>query len=206
MLIAEHPNDLVRDQYVMKLAGRLEIDPDRVRDAVGQVRSRPHVRPATATDAAPPRRADAVDRRELDALRWAVQAPELMSGRLDVASVRRSARARVRSPGSPNCRGTNASNARRPRLPPCCSGSRSRISTTADRSEELATRVVVNLVEASSQRLLTSMLRRDDPRTSEIKALLDALANARASEHWDAAEAVAEQLVTWITDDADAGA
>src|SRR6266550_5515484 len=26
-LIAEHPNDLVRDQYVMKLAGRLEIEP-----------------------------------------------------------------------------------------------------------------------------------------------------------------------------------
>jgi len=73
-------------------------------------------------------------------------------------------------------------------------------------SEELATRVVVNLVEASSQRLLKSMLSRDDPRTSEIKALLDALANARASEHWKAAEAVAEQLVTWITDDTDAGA
>ena len=66
------------------------------------------------------------------------------------------------------------------------------------------TRVVVNLVEASSQRLLASMLRRDDPRSSEVKALLDALANARASEHWDAAEVAAEQLVTWITDDGDA--
>ena len=59
---------------------------------------------------------------------------------------------------------------------------------------------MVNLVEASSQRLLASMLRRDDPRTSEIKSLLDALANARAIEHWDAAEASAEQLVTWITE------
>jgi len=73
-------------------------------------------------------------------------------------------------------------------------------------TEELATHVVVNLVEASSQRLLTSMLRRDDPRTSEVKARLDALANARSSEHWETAESVAEQLVTWITDDADAGA
>ena len=34
--------------------------------------------------------------------------------------------------------------------------------------------------------------------------MLDALANARASEHWDDAESVAEQLVTWITDDGDA--
>ena len=68
-------------------------------------------------------------------------------------------------------------------------------------AEEAATRVVVNLVEASSQRLHTSMLRRDDPRCAEVKQLIDALANARASEHWDVAENAASQLVTWITDD-----
>ena len=44
------------------------------------------------------------------------------------------------------------------------------------------------------------MLREDDPRVAEIKALLDALANARADEHWDTAEKSAEQLVTWITE------
>ena len=44
--IAEHPNDLVRDQYVMKLAGRLDIDADRVREAVERTvpRARPHTR------------------------------------------------------------------------------------------------------------------------------------------------------------------
>jgi predicted transcriptional regulator len=50
------------------------------------------------------------------------------------------------------------------------------------------------------------MLHREDPRTSELKSRLDVLANARASEHWATAETVAEQLVAWITDDADAGA
>jgi hypothetical protein len=35
---------------------------------------------------------------------------------------------------------------------------------------------------------------------------LDKLAIAREAGHWEAAEAEAEQLVTWITDDADAGA
>ena len=30
-MIVEHPNDLVRDQYVMRLAGRLDIAPDRLR-------------------------------------------------------------------------------------------------------------------------------------------------------------------------------
>jgi hypothetical protein len=52
--------------------------------------------------------------------------------------------------------------------------------------------------------MLTSMLRRDDPRSASVKAMLDALANARASEHWNDAERVAEQLVTWIADDGDA--
>ena len=32
--MAEHPSDLVRDQYVMKLAGGLDIDADRLREAV----------------------------------------------------------------------------------------------------------------------------------------------------------------------------
>ena len=82
-LIAEHPNDLVRDQYVMKLAGRLDIDPDRLRET-GRARARASARRTDARAGAPRRSRPTVDRRELDALRWAVQAPELMSGRLDV--------------------------------------------------------------------------------------------------------------------------
>ena len=94
VLIAEHPNDLVRDQYVMKLAGRLEIEPDRVREAVAQRARRDRTSARRRTrNRRRVRSRSPVDRRELDALRWAVQAPELMSGRLDVALVRRSARA-----------------------------------------------------------------------------------------------------------------
>jgi DNA primase len=205
ILLAEHPNDLVRDQYVMKLAGRLEIEPDRVRDAVGQVRTRPHVRSASASEPAPRPVEQPVDRRELDALRWAVHGPEMMSGRLDVAlfvdPLARTAFAGLTELPWHECleRASPEVAALLQRLA---------VEDLDDRgpTEELATRVVVNLVEASSQRLLTSMLRRDDPRTSEFKAKLDVLTNARASEHWDAAEVMAEQLVTWITDDADAGA
>jgi DNA primase len=207
VLIGEHPNDLVRDQYVMKLAGRLEIEPDRVREEVTQVRSRPHVRPAAATTAehAPTRAQAQVDRRELDALRWAVQAPEMMSGRLDV-HLFVDPLARTAFAGLTELPWHECLERSEPEVAALLQ--RLAVEELDDRapSEELATRVVVNLVEASSQRLLKSMLTRDDPRTSEIKALLDALANARASEHWNAAEVVAEQLVTWITDDADAGA
>jgi hypothetical protein len=71
-------------------------------------------------------------------------------------------------------------------------------------ADELATRVVVNLVEASSQRLLASMLKREDPRSASVKVMLDALTNARAAEHWNDAENAAARLVTWIADDGDA--
>ncbi len=138
-------------------------------------------------------------------MRWAVQAPELMSGRLDVTlfvdPLARTAFAGLTELPWHECL-EHAS----PEVAALLQ--RLAVEDLDDRapSEELATHVVVNLVEASSQRLLTSMLRRDDPRTTEFNKLLDALTNARASEHWDAAEVVAEQLVTWITDDADAGA
>lgn len=207
VLVAEHPNDLVRDQYIMKLAGRLEIEPDRVREAVAGVRAKPHVRSATATTTEPTPRPvqQPVDRRELDALRWAVQAPELMSGRLDVAlfvdPLARSAFAALTESAWHDCL-QNAEPAVADLL------KRLAVEDLDDRgpTEELATHVVVYLVEASSQRLLTSMLRRDDPRTSELNKHIDALAIAREAGHWDAAVAVAEQLVTWIIDDADAGA
>ena len=67
-------------------------------------------------------------------------------------------------------------------------------------ADERVVRVVVNLVEASSRRLQASMLRDNNPRVSEVKSLLDALVNARADEHWDAAERTAEQLVSWTTE------
>jgi alpha-D-ribose 1-methylphosphonate 5-triphosphate synthase subunit PhnG len=70
-------------------------------------------------------------------------------------------------------------------------------------TQEVVTRVVVNIVEASSQRVLASMLRQGDERSAAVKALIDALVRERAEERWSAAEAVAEQLVGWITDGGD---
>jgi hypothetical protein len=65
-------------------------------------------------------------------------------------------------------------------------------------ADEMVVRVVVNLVEASSQRLLTSMLTAGDERSSELKVLLDLLVLRRGNDEWSAAEEVAEQLVGWI--------
>jgi len=199
-MIAEHPNELVRDQYVMKLSSRLDIDADRLRTTVARAQTRGHVEPRPR--AAPVAPHHQVDRRELDALRFAVHQPVLMSGRLDVVlfadPLARSAFETLTAWPWHECI-EHAS--------PEVAALLQRLAVEElDESapvDEVATRVVVNLVEASSQRLLASMLRREDPRSSEVKALLDALSNERAAEHWDAAENAAEQLVAWNVDDGD---
>ena len=202
-LVAEHPSDLVRDQYLMKLSSTLDIDIDRLRDALRRVRSRPHVAAAPPDAAPPPEPAREVDRRELDALRWAVHSPELMSGRLDAVlfadPVARSAFEALTTLPWHECLERSS-----PQVAALLQRLAVEDPESGDPAGERATRVVVNLVEASSQRLLRSMVRNEDPRSVEVKATLDALVNARASEHWDRAEEAAALLVTWIADDVDA--
>jgi len=202
-IVAEHPNDLVRDQYVMKLSGVLDIDADRLRETVARRRARPHTRPVANGAAREMTRG--VDRRELDALRWAVLAPELMGGRLDQALF-----------ADPLARAAFTALTTWPwhecldRADPEVAALLQRLAVEEPAGgaapDELVTRVVVNLVEASSQRLLASMLRQGDDRSSQVKSLIDALVHARTEEHWSSAEAVAEQLVQWITHDGDDGA
>ncbi len=202
ILVAEHPNDLVRDQYVMKLAGELDIDPDRLRETVSRARSRPHVESTRAAAAPAPVAARNVDRRELDALRWAVLAPELMSGRLDVELfadpvARRAFDALTCWPWHECLE----------QAPPEASELLQRLAVEDPgdiaAASDTVTRVVVNVVEAAAQRLLAAMLRSGDERSSEVKALLDALVRERSDEQWQSAETVAEQLVGWITDGGD---
>src|SRR5207245_51397 len=73
-IVAQHPSDLVRDQYVMKLAGELNIDADRLRDTVARRRrDASAVKPSgDAAPVRPPRTEVRVDRRELDVLLYAV--------------------------------------------------------------------------------------------------------------------------------------
>ena len=194
-IVAEHPNELVRDQYVMKLAGRLQINDDRLRETVE--RSRRGDRPRVATSSQPIVTRP-VDRRELDALRWAVHAPSLVGGRLAVdVFVDPLARDAYRSLSQWSLR-------------EAVSHSEPEVSKLLERlavedpivdkqpPEDMVSRVVVNLVEASSQRLLASMLTAGDERSSDLKSLLDLLVQRRVNDEWSAAEEVAEHLVGWI--------
>ena len=82
-VIAEHPSDLVRDQYVMQVADRCRLDPTLLRDDVARRGRTPsnrpplRVRPAAQTSLP-----GGTDRAGLEALRFALHAPDLMLPRL----------------------------------------------------------------------------------------------------------------------------
>src|SRR5205807_275226 len=86
-LVAEHPDDLVRDQYLMRLADRLAIDVDRLRTAMVTVRRpSPEGRGDPGDDRRPPAAGGAAlrapERGEVEALRVAVHEPALVADRL----------------------------------------------------------------------------------------------------------------------------
>jgi DNA primase len=201
-LVAQHPSDLVRDQYAMQLASRLDIDADRVRSTVAEARrgARAHVDAAPAPSPETARSARSIDRRELDALRWAVHEPQLVAGRLD-ASLFSDPLGRETFDALTQWSFRDAVQ----QAPPEVAALLERLAVEElaignEPADEVATRVVVNLVEASSQRLLTSMLKVGDERSVQVKTVLDALVTARQTEHWNAAEEPARQLVGWVAE------
>lgn len=76
-VVAEHPNELVRDQYLMQVADRTRIDVDQLRPMMKTAISRPEPAPA-------PRPATSKSERTgRDALTIAIHDPASMAGRLD---------------------------------------------------------------------------------------------------------------------------
>jgi DNA primase len=199
-LVAQHPNDLVRDQYVMQLATTLDIDADRLRTTVANARRGPsHVAPAQERAAAPDVSRN-IDRRELDALRWAVHEPQLVAGRLD-STLFNDPRAHAAFDALTQWSFQDAVQRAAPEVAALLERlAVEELTIGNDAPDEVATRVVVNLVEASSQRLLASMVKTGDERSVQVKAVLDALVTARQAEHWNAAEEPARQLVGWVAE------
>jgi DNA primase len=69
--VAEHPNEFVRDQYVMVIADACKLDPDRLRQSLRSGGGRPRVRVAPERPRRPPR----ADTPETEALRLAIADP-----------------------------------------------------------------------------------------------------------------------------------
>jgi DNA primase len=65
-IVAEHPSELVRDQYLMDVASRCRVEPDRLRPLLDKVRSRPRVAVASPPNGSSRGAPRAVDNRPDD--------------------------------------------------------------------------------------------------------------------------------------------
>ncbi|HEY4398143.1 MAG TPA: DNA primase [Acidimicrobiia bacterium] len=211
-IVASHPSELVRDQYVMKLAGMLDIDADRLRAAV---RAGPRRRPPRESrrggdgdvDAAPPPRPKQVDRRELDVLRWAIHRPELVADWLDASLFIDPAACSVFELLEESATFQEALDASDDSTRVLLQRLANEEPPEVENEDELATlgaRLMTNTVEPAAQRLLARMLQDGDERGSEVKTHLSAMTHHREIGDWDAARHDAEQLVGWAVARADA--
>jgi DNA primase len=203
-IVAQHPSDLVRDQYVMKLAGTLDIDADRLRDAVARA-PRVAAGPAKGTSGSGPRerpspstRPVRVDRRELDVLLYAVHDPELVVDWLDARlfsdPVARAAFMQIAESVDFHDAMEGAEGPVRDLL--------ERIAVeepiASDEPETLRAHLMANMIGPAAQRELAGMLRGGDERATSVKLLMDALAHAREMGDWMAVQEDASQLLGWI--------
>ncbi len=67
-----------------------------------------------------------------------------------------------------------------------------------DDAANYATSVLVQLVEAAGTRRLAVMVRTDDDRASELKAVLETLVSNRSAGTWTVAADAAQQLLPWV--------
>ncbi len=200
-VLREHPNELVREQYIQTAAGTLGIDHVWFKQAIARS---PAVRRGGDEDAAESREREArtrpvvIDPREEDVLRWAIHSPELVHDWLDatlfVDPVARAAFVQLSSSAE---------------LHDALATSEGDVRALLERlaveepqvdaePETVRARLVVNLVEPAAERLLRLLLADGDDRASQVKVQLD-LVRSQAASGWASGEEAAMQLVRWIT-------
>jgi DNA primase len=230
-IVAEHPSELVRDQYVMQLAGRLDIDADRMREGVERARragrtagaragSRLGGRPLSGSprdsgrdsDVGPDRDRDRgdegrrpplrVNRREVDVLLYAVHDPELVADWIDGVLF-----------SDPVAREAFELIAEADDIHGALAAADGPVRELLERlvveepvggdeTETVRAHLMANTVGPAAQRVLATMLRAGDDRATSVKLLLDALAHARETGDWPAVESNSMQLLPWIAEGA----
>ena len=213
-MVAEHPSELVRDQYAIQLAGSLDLDVDGVRSQVTRAAMEPrrelhqHRRPSRSEHDGeieqPPDRVEPlrVDRRELDVLRWAVHDPALVADWLDEAlfldPVARGAYDLLVSSQDMHQAIDAAEGPVRHLL--------ERLAVEDPEADDEPTtvraRLIVNTVDPVAKRMLARMLRDGDERASAVKMQLDIVAHGREVGDWSRAQEAATQLVGWVVTEA----
>ncbi len=142
--------------------------------------------------------AQSIDRRELDALRWAIHRPELVADWLDDGFF-----------ADPLAREVFITLDSADTVPGAIESSSGEVRAVLERisveepevgdETTLRARLMANAVEPAAQRRLEELLRSGDERSAPMKVLLDELVRGRTQGEWSTAEKAAEQLVTWIT-------
>jgi DNA primase len=194
-LVAEHPGDLVRDQYLMQLSEHLGIDADRLRQATAAA-LRGGAGPTAGARVRPSR--PPVDRPELEALRVAVHEPALVAGQL-VAPLFAQPLAREAFEA------LAASSTFHEALDRVEGEARSLLERLAveeppwgEDPDDYAVSVVVQILEAAAGRRLEEMVKAGDDRSRDLKHALDELVAARADAGWAVAHQAAMQLLPWV--------
>lgn len=218
VIIGEHPSDLVRDQYVMELSERLSIEPDRLRTALQFARSpegRARRAPGSLKGSGAARTRDqalaadrehgderearleplAVDRRESDALRWAIHDPDLVADWIDVALF-----------ADPTALAAFNYLAGADTFLEALENSEGQARLLLERlaveepdqdddPESVRPRLMANLLAPAAARLATSLARADDDRSTVVKKALDQMDNFRENGNWRDVERAALELL-----------
>jgi hypothetical protein len=193
------------------VAGRLDIDADRLRDAVaraarGDSRGGRDAPPPPGEPPGAERPVEAnVDAREVDLLRWAVHDAAVVSEWLQPELF-----------GSPVARDAFVALASRhdfhDALAATDGASRRLLERLAveepsdDEHETLAARLLAINVEPAAKRLYTSMMRDGNERAGDVKRALDDLAHEREVGDWERAHEPATRLLGWVVHEARAQA
>ncbi len=201
-VLREHPNELVREQYIQTAAGTLGIDHAWFKSAIARhapVRQDDHGRRPERSEPEEDRVPRvAIDPREEDVLRWAIHDPELVADWLDTSLfVDPVARAAFEVLSSAD------------ELHDALATSEGDVRALLERlaveepqadaePETVRARLVVNLVEPAAERLRDELRAANDDRAIQVTQRLDAVRSSKFGSY-AAGEEAAMQLVRWIT-------
>jgi DNA primase len=204
-VLAEHPSELVREGYIGHVAGTLDVPHTWFKDALA--RHAAGARPARRDP--PSRRAEldivGLDRRELEALRIAVHAPELVAASLDPVLFTAPATREAFDALLSNATLYDAVES----AGPDARGLLERLAVEEPdpgaQPEVYAIEVVANLVEAAAERTLHELVAQGDDQASTLKHVLDQLVSERDRGDWGAARRNVEELLAWVVGRSQAG-
>jgi DNA primase len=204
-VLAEHPNELVREGYIERVAGTLGVSHSWFKDELTRSGQTGRHSPAVATPRPPGHDLEGLDRRELEALRVAVHSPELVAALLDPAlftsDTTRDAFDALLSTSTLHDAIEAASPAARRLLERLVVEQLDQ----GDGADAYAIEVVSNLVEIAAQRRLNELVADGDDRSSALKHLLDQLVCDRDRGDWVATEHYAGELLPWVVGRFEAG-